>query len=213
MAVGVAAAWAATWDVLGTGSVPAQVDFKEIEALPGGEPQDGMLKFNIGAASVKIVCTSAELNGVELEAAGKVRNGGTAMFKGCSTFVNGVAAPNCQAKTPGQANGTILSLSLKGLLELRSGAKITLIEPSTGTEFLTIETGETCSVTEAVVVRGKLAIKDTGLETSSLDHLISEETTNSTLTANGNVAKIVGSALVKLVSPGDADQNWRGLAE
>jgi hypothetical protein len=213
MAVSVSAAQAASWDVEGGATLPAQVQVKAIENLTGTEVKDASLKTTILGAEVKFTCTGAELVGVNLEAAGALTNGGTVKFTGCSTFLNGAAAPKCEAKTAGQSNGTILSLPGKGQLQLIGAAKTTVIVPKTGEEFLTIATGNKCSFGENVPVLGKLALKDANLEVSSLDHLISEEPTNTKITALGNPATLVGSANVSLIGAGDEDKNWRGLAE
>jgi hypothetical protein len=213
MAVSASAAQAAKWDVWGFASIPAPVVIKEIEKLGGSEIKDGSLKTVLLGSEIKFTCTAAELIEVELRVAGELNNGGRVKFTGCKTFLNGAEAKKCEAKTEGQPNGTIVSKAIKGQLQLISTARTTVIQPNEGTEFLTIATGPFCSFGEEVPVNGKVALKDPALETSSLDHLISEEPANTKITALGNVATLIGSAKVRLGGVLDDDENWNGLAE
>jgi hypothetical protein len=214
MAVSANSALAGAWDVEGTATLPAQVQIKDLEGLGSPSVKDGTLLAQLNASThVAFTCTAMELVGANLEAGGSVTNGFAAKFTGCVTFLNGALAKNCEAKSSGQPNGTIQTVALKGLLQLVSGAKVTIIEAKTGDEFVDIDVGPKCSFGEEVpVLCNKFAVKDAGLETSSLDHLISEEPTNSKCTALGKPAVIIGSALVKLVGGSDEDQQWRGLA-
>jgi hypothetical protein len=201
----------ASWEVTPPALTP-NVQFKEFEALEG--VKHASLEATILGGNVRFTCTGAELVGATIEASGAIATGFKAKFTGCVTFLNGTVAPKCEAKTAGQANGTILSGELKGLLQLLGAEKVVVVQPKTGEEFLTVATSAKCSFGENVPVVGTLALEDPELEVNKADHLFKVNAANTKMGVfdlnEGNKAKIIGSAIVSL-SGAHAGLSWRGL--
>jgi hypothetical protein len=210
----------ALWIVNGTpiaktSTLLPQLKIKEIEK------ESASLSFKTaGGTSVLILCTTAEFDeGGQLSKEGIV-DLGRLEFTGCVTLLNEVAAPKCIPHTPGKAAGHILTEKAKGLIvldKLASGEvdDFVLFIPDEGKKFAVIELGETCAIGETVNVEGELWIKDclgnASFLKEAVTHLI-EESLNG-LTALGQPAKIIGSAVVELTGEKHKGLTWSGKPE
>jgi hypothetical protein len=148
----------------------------EISSLEGGT---GTLLTKVVGKNVEVSCTAVTAIGMNLESEGKVTEGSKVKFTGCITNVEGIAQTACKPKSGGELLGTIVTNELKGLLVLHEeagGKKIglTRLEPKTGETFAAVELGEKCGIGETLPVRGKLFLKDTALETTSREHLVTQ---------------------------------------
>jgi hypothetical protein len=225
MAVSVSAAQAASWDVNGVkDTLLATIQVKEIEELNPGVVtlRDVSLSATILGGAVQFTCHTIVLNGVATSTSGLLDHGDVT-FSNCATFLNGVAAPKCEAKTAGQAVGTILSKQGEGNLALEGdGKKVVLIRPLKNAknepveEFLTIATGAKCSFGEEIPVVGTLALTDPELEINKAEHLITPNLTWTKIGVfnleAGNAATINGSAIT-LLTGAHSGMSWKGLAE
>jgi hypothetical protein len=224
MAVSASAAQAAGfWDVNGVkDTLLATIQVKEIEELnpPAVTLRDVSLLANILGAHVVFQCEKIELNGVATSTGGTLDHGDVT-FSECVTFAGGSPIPNCQAKSSGQPNGTILTKPLEGeLFKEGDGKKVVLIRALKDAqgkpveELFLINTGPKCFFGEDIPVVGTLALTDPALETSSQTHLIVTNTTWTKLGVfdlqAGNAATLNGSAITLLVG-NHLNQNWNGL--
>lgn len=143
----------------------------ELKALILGEKDtpDLTLLTKFEGEKLALTCTNFELAGVNLEAGGRLTEGGKVVFTGCEFYGKGsLEKPlNCKVHTTGKATGTIETNALKGELvlhELAGGGTelLTKIEPKEGNTFATVlvTESETCWFEEKAVIRGKLFIKD-----------------------------------------------------
>jgi hypothetical protein len=203
----------AKWRVSGSdvGSLAPRLLIKEIES------KSGSLSFTTkGGTGVLILCTAAEFD----EGGALIGNGGISLgrilFKGCVTLLNEAPAPKCSPHTTGKAAGEILTLKFSGLIVLdKVGAEtfdLVRFTPDEGTAFAHIELGETCAIGELVLVEGEMWVKDCKGNTSFLTEAVShlaEEALNK-LTALGQPAKIVGSAMIELEG-GHNGLKWSGV--
>lgn len=183
------------------GSLAPQLVIKEIENSTAS------LAFTTkGGTNVLILCTTAAFggtNGGKLIASGGISLGDVT-FTGCTTLLNEAAAPKCVPHSPGKVGGTVLSENGTGLIVLdkvgETNFELVKITPDVGTVFAKIELGESCAIGELVEVAGELWIKDQGGNAGALaeakEHLILEALNK--LTALGQPAKIIGSAVVEL---------------
>ncbi len=116
---------------------------------------------------------------------------------------------NCEAHSPGQPNGTILTEKVKGLMVLDTTSGITnhlvKITPDEGLLFVLIELGPKCAIGECIKVEAKAAgegfwfkdqLGNAGFLTEAASHLFRESLEG--LKTLGVPAKIVGSAVVDL---------------
>ncbi len=208
----------AKWRVNGSdvGSLEPKLLIKELEN------KSASLAFTTkGGTKVLILCTAAEFD----EGGKLIGNGtislGKVKFTGCKVLLNEVAAANCEAHSPGQPNGTILSEKSEGLIVLDTTTGVTndlvKIKPDSGLVFAVIELGAKCSVAESVNVEVKavgegLWIRDckgnTSFLTEAASHLIEEALEG--LKALGVAAKIIGSAIVELEG-GHNGFKWSGF--
>ncbi|MGH7487731.1 MAG: hypothetical protein ACREMY_19335 [bacterium] len=180
------------------------------------ENNSAELLVQVGSIHVLITCTAAQLTNAKTLPHGKLTQG-FATFTGCSTKLNGEAAPKCETHSPGDPVGTIISEEGTGQLKLVGGVPVTELTSVVegeggGSLFAVIEMGEKCSIGEFVEVEGSLTVKDCkGLgETEATTHLI-EEGPGSSLVALNNPAKLIGSAILTLGGT-HATKTWSGLA-
>jgi hypothetical protein len=130
-----------------------------------------------------ITCTNLELVGFNLEAGGKLTEGGKIKFTGCEAFAKGILEEpmGCHIKSSGAAAGTIVTNELKGELVLHTLAAggtevLTKIEPKTaGGPILNFLTEE-CILPETNPVRGVLFLKDCEklITTHAVKHLFEQ---------------------------------------
>ena len=196
----------------GTNDLLPQLEIKEIEN------NTATLEFKtIGGTLVKILCKTAKFDEGGLMQA----NGGISLgrihFDKCIVELNSKLATGCQAHSPGQANGLILTEKGEGLIvldklpngEVDEFVKIVPDKTVGSLTFAKIEMGEECSIGELVEVKAKadgegLWIKDCGPEPNKsfleekVEHLIEESSTLHGLLALGQPAVIEGSAWVRL---------------
>ncbi len=201
--------------------------------LTGGKSVIGSVEGNsvallseINKLKIEIACTSGELVGVELKGSpeGETNTTGDLKFTGCKVFKNlnpGLEELACTVHSKGQPNGTVLTETGHGKLEL-NGAKtegITLILPNNAAkEFVVLEmlsATEECVLPPTAKIFGSFAAKDCEGkgEIEQVTHLIVEEPIGTKLfliseTAE-HVAKIDGSANMKLAT----GEIWNALAK
>ncbi len=196
----------AKWKVNGAdvGSLEPKLHFREIEEKTGSFS----IKTKAGTA-VLILCTAAEID----EGGRLIANGGISLgrvkFTGCGVLLNEGSGGSCEAHTPGQPNGTILTEKVQGLIVLDTTAGVTndlvKITPDAGLVFAVIELGIKCSIGESIKIEaresgGGFWIKDCKGNASFLTeaalHLFEESLEG--LKGLGLPAKIIGSAFVEL---------------
>jgi hypothetical protein len=182
----------------------------------------GTLLSVIGVNKVDITCTAGELLNAFLEPLGgisEVKKNAKADFSGCSTKINGAAAPKCQPKATGKVAGTIETEEFYGLLKLHTtGEAVIVITPKTGNVIAVIHTGEACAIGEEVsVISDGLAFKDvggnTGLLTEKVIHEFEEFKPLTTLLV-GNI-KSVGTGTLDGIGEIEltTGEVWNGLYE
>jgi len=123
-----------------------------------------VLHSKILGIAVLFLCTELEARNATLEGEGKISNGSTILFTGCTTDLNGTANAAC---TPKDAEvgleGSIRTRPLHSLVILGAGEpKETLLNvlPDEGETFVNMEMGSKCPIGTKVPVIGKLAFKD-----------------------------------------------------
>src|SRR5215475_4056138 len=133
MAFGASAAQANEWLILTSGGVLKTA--AELPALVGGtlENNDASVLTTILGSKVKILCTAITLVSFKLEAGGILGSGGKIEFTGCKIFLEEEEAPECEAKSAGNPNGTIETNALKGELGLHGTKIVIKIKPVVGT--------------------------------------------------------------------------------
>ncbi len=220
MAMSVSVAQASQWMV-------NKVDLTGAKVVTGSiEGASAVLLSEINKLKIEVACTTGELVGVELKGSpeGTTNTTGDLKFTGCKVFKNlnpGLEELACTVHSKGQPNGTVLTETGKGLLELNAAKTegITLIIPNNaGKEFVVLEMlspTEECVLPSTVKVFGSFAAKDCEGkgETEQVTHLIVEEPTGTKLfviseTAE-HIAKIDGSANIKLAT----GEIWNALAK
>ncbi len=103
------------------------------------------------------------------EKAGTIKNS-KVLFSGCTTDLNGVAAPECTPKDATDGEGFIVTKSLHASLVLGTGGEDLLqVLPDEGEIFVTMELPAACPIGTKVPVIGKLLFKD--CENLALTHL------------------------------------------
>jgi len=152
----------------------------------------GILHSEILKIKTLFLCTTIEALNAKLLAEGAIGNtlsenpetklllglGSRVRFSGCTTDLNGAAAPECTPKdTTPELGGegiilTKLGHALLKLHELADKTKddILKILPDTGETFATIQLPAACPIGTSVPVIGSLALKD--CENLALTHLI-----------------------------------------
>ncbi len=192
------------------------IDTAKLPVLLKGEIESTnkeILLTEILKIKVEKTCSGVELVGMELIGEGKLKAGGKLKFTGCRLLLNGVESKPCLPHTKGAPAGTLETNALKGELllhklenekkEVIGTDPLILLEPSEGTFFMTLETGEECAIGEKIPILGKLYIKDceNGFEKHQVIHLIEEGPLSEmwviSKTAEHKV-KLDGSALVSL---------------
>jgi hypothetical protein len=215
MAFGASGAQAAKWLILTSGGVAKTGE--ELKAAVGGEVDTTpVLHTEVLKDKYLVECTGFTTVGVNLEGEGKVTEGGKVEFTGCTGKINGVANSNCNPKSSGKPEGSVLTNEGKGQLVLREGVGETKLEPKTGTTFATLEMKEACPIGEKLPINGVLYLSDSHLETHEVKHLIVEGAgTEMWATANKteeHKATITGSGWVFLTLE-HSGLAWDGMAE
>jgi hypothetical protein len=144
---------------------------------------------------------------------------GKAVFALCVTFLNGKESLPCIPKSSGQPFGTIATEEADGLIVLGTGSVplvliLPLVKNKAGEPIAAlIEMGEECAIGTRVEVTGHLDMTEceTGVFTTHLvTHLMVEASAFRLLRVMGQVAKLLGSALVNLAGA-HAGLRWGGL--
>jgi hypothetical protein len=185
---------------------------KEIENL------SATLEFTTkGGTGVLILCKEAEFDEGGLLLAHGGISLGRLKFRECVTLLNEVLSAKCTPHTEGEPAGLILTRKATGLIvldKLPSGEvdDLVLIKPDEKETFAVIELGASCAIGESVDVKGELWLKDckgnSSFLTEAKEHLIEEAL--SELTALGQPAKILGSAVVELGGAEHKGLKWAG---
>jgi hypothetical protein len=146
---------------------------------------NGVLHSEILKIKTLFLCTTIEAVNAKLQEEGiigstvvtnakglKEGRGSKVKFSGCTTDLNGVAAPECtpEDKSAEGGPGTIVTKLGHALLKLHSGNDITKILPDEGETFATISLPAACPIGTSVPVIGSLALKD--CENLALTHLV-----------------------------------------
>jgi hypothetical protein len=222
----------ANWFVNGSAISSTLLPQLEISEI---ENNSASLAFTTkGGTGVLILCGVAKFDeGGQLTSNGGISLG-MILFTGCKVLLNEVAAPKCEAHSPGKAAGSILSEKGEGLIvldkEVIEGKEVisnlVKITPKvlnaekkvvSSKLFAVIELGASCAIGESVNVEATalgegLWIKDckgsTSFTTEAVTHLV-EEGLNKLL-ALGQPAKIIGSANVVLSGAAHKGLKWSG---
>lgn len=169
-----------TWIVLDS-SGTALEDLKA-ELATEADSKDLTLLTHISGLTVAITCTGSKLIGVNLEAEGKLAEGGRARFEGCEAYGKGSLeeALGCEINSAGAGAGVVETGQLKGeLLRHELGDEnfelLAKVEPKEGTTLVTILT-EGCVLPEANALHGTLFVKDAEgmLKAHSIKHLVEQ---------------------------------------
>jgi hypothetical protein len=175
----------ATWLFAKEDKAGTLIPFLEAEAAIEKDEKGGapvyVLHTEILKIKVLFLCTGIEGISIKLKVEGKIGEGGKIKFTGCTTDLNGVTATECKPKGGGGAEGTIITASGHGLLELhilkpsevKDDVILVLPDPIEGKAsetFATIELPAGCPIGTKVPVIGKLTLKD--CEELLLLHLI-----------------------------------------
>lgn len=176
------------------------------------ENNHGVLLTKVAGITVEILCTAMTLEEAKLLLEGKLL--GKIKFSGCKIKLNGVVSAPCEPHT-GAEKGVILTLRLKGLIELHTlagGEKHHIVkflddkEPFPNTDhFVTIELSEECAIGERLPVFGTFSAKECNIKeflTHLVNHLWEEFKPLTELWVISNTAEhkatVDGSALVFL---------------
>jgi hypothetical protein len=151
---------ALSWLVLdGSGANP-----KELKALLIAESDsaDLTLLFKLLGKKFALTCTNLEFGGVNLEAGGKLTEGGKNVYTGCEAYGKGTLEEplGCKVHSAGSAAGRLETAELKGGLTGGGSEVLLKIEPKTaGNPFATFLTEE-CVIPESNSLRGVIYLKD-----------------------------------------------------
>lgn len=172
-----------------------------------------VLHSEILKIKVLFLCTNLKAVNAQLLAEGSIgEKPGTVknskvLFSGCSTDLNGAAAPECTPKDPTDGEGFIVTKFGHALAVLgAAGEDLTKILPDEGETFATIVLPAACPIGTSVPVIGKLNLKD--CENLALTHLVKHlveqgpgtELFTISKTAE-HAATLLGSAWAKLGGP------------
>lgn len=177
-----------------------------IAEIEGGS---ATLVTTIAGAKTEFLCTAADLTGAKLEKEGRITEGGKVKFSNCVTLLNGSLSKVCVPKGGGEAFGSILSDTGKGLIVLHENASkvketLTRISPTrVDLRFALLEFGEECSLPEKVGVFGHLYIQDGASASAEKEfHLIKQGPLTKLWVISDtaeHAANIVGSAWAGLI--------------
>lgn len=202
----------ANWMLNGSNVTAGLLPSIDITNLDGGSV---LLATKIAGASVIYECTAAKLIGAKLETEGKITNGFKVKFTGCETFLNLTLSALCVPKSAGQANGTVETLALKGLMQLHSSEPVVKIEPKEGANLAVFTHEEECSLPENVPLRGYLVLKDSKTEgdIELVAHLIAEHklTYMYVLSDTPEHAAIMAGSANVVLTGAHAGLKWSGL--
>jgi len=201
----------------------------ELKAPLIGQSDSAHLSLLMEVVSLKLAltCTSLSFSGINLEAGGKLTEGGKIVFTGCKLYKEAslIGEYKCTVKTTGAPVGTIESNGLKGDLVLHTPAggktkALIRIEPTGGPtgNFATFRfEGAECVVPEINSIHGTIYVKD-GEEFTlvhKIKHLIEGDPVTA-LYVGGHlekqleVTKIDGSAWVMLAGA-HTGLAWSGM--
>lgn len=187
--------------------------------------------FLINNLNLEVLCTTAaSIEGGTLSTNGSILSG-RIEFGGCislSTTPTLTKLIACTPNDPVAGLGKIRTEKGTGLIVLHNGEPVISLGPSTGTTLVRIFLGEECSLSEELIVQGKLILQDAPLthvvekegkkETVVLKtakeqsikhmitHLMQEFPGLKLMTVGVNKATIDGTAVVRLFFPHAAHQ-------
>jgi len=173
--------------------------------------------FTVNGAKVKILCNSLTTAGALFLVPFSRLTAAALLIAGCDVSINGSKSAACAPHTAGSPEGTIKTLSLKGLLVLHEGAGVIRLEPESGETIanivLGIEGESECAIGETLPLSGKWTVKDPEMSTELVTHTVSELEALTDLwvlkkTAEHKVT-ITGSILMSL-SGAHAGLKWSG---
>lgn len=160
----------AKWLVLTSGGV-----LKEGSTLHAsiGLEKESVFVLHSTILTIRVLFLCTEVKAVEAKllaegAIGKeagVVSGSKILFSGCTTDLNGAAAPECTPTDPVDGAGFIVTKAAHAFLELHElagGAKDDIIKivPDVGETLATIALPAACPIGTSVPVIGKLALRD-----------------------------------------------------
>lgn len=170
----------AKWLILSNGIAKTGEELPS-ELIGSAENNDLSLLTKVVGIKVKILCTGFTLIGAKLQGAGSITPGFKIKLTGCLTALNEEYVPECEAHSPGQPNGTIISNELKALTVLHEpsvGVRegVLRIEPLAGVTIFPIVLGPLCPVGNNLPIIGKLYLKDCEgkFTTHLVKHLLEE---------------------------------------
>jgi hypothetical protein len=211
MSMSAGAAQGATFSWLLLNTKMEEVAFLKA-ALTGEKDSEHItLDGEVAGFKIAVTCTKFTLNGVNLEAGGKLTEGGKVVFEGCKVFKEAPLKEEyaCTVKTGTSPAGTVESGEGKGELVLVGTKLLTKIEPKAGPtgSFAALKfEGASCPLPELNQVHGTLYVKDCkGEATVHLEkHLIEADAEATALYVGGHSAlqlemtKVLGSVWILL---------------
>ena len=187
-----------------------------LEPQPEAEFENKTGTLLINNVNLEVLCTGAKF----IEGGGLGLNGsvllGRVEFNGCVSLSRTPTLTKlnpCTPNDPVAGLGNIRTEKGTGLIVLHNGEPVVELKPDTGTTLAKIFLGEECSVSEELIVSGKLVIQDQGgkaaFETHATTHLIREFPSLQLMKVGVNSATIDGTAVVKLPGAHNA-LSWAG---
>ena len=211
---------------------PSLTCFSSLEPDPLIAFENNTGTLLIANVNLEVLCTSASF--IE---SGKLGGTGVLLgrlkFEGCISLEKNAPLKklnSCTPHDPVGGLGTIITKKGEGLIQLHNGEPVLKLSPDDPNLILAlIELGEECSVSEGLIVKGHLVIRDSPtthevggvklvlktskeqFETHAASHLIEEHPTLHLMTVGINSALIDGTAVVTLKSPHN-NLLWAGHA-
>jgi hypothetical protein len=154
--------------------LPAIVQLSKDKSLEGIEHY--VLHSEILKIKTLFLCTEVKAVNAMIFGAGAigekegVEKNSKVLFSGCTTELNGKAAPECTPTDPVDGKGFIVTKPGHALAALHNGTDIIIVLPDEGETFATIVLPKECPIGTSVPVIGKLALQD--CENMALTHLV-----------------------------------------
>jgi hypothetical protein len=191
------AAIADTWSVEGidvTSEPGPGLQAVEVEEVSETKERYLSMATKLLGATIENRCTEVKFLGAALGPEGTITVGARAEFSGCSFYIEGTLAPECEPHSPGSNNGVIVTHELKGSI----GKEILTLSPRVGNVLKAYKTGPECPIGEEIVVWGSLLLRDVNEEIGVEEptHLI--EGVGTSITVFSNPVTLTGSAVIGL---------------
>ena len=167
----------AKWLILTSGGVLKEGS--TLHASLGLEKDSPTLVLHSEILKIKVLflCTELKAVNAKLLANGSIGkeegavSGSQLLFSGCTTDLNGMAAPECTPSDPTDGAGKLVTKFLHGLIVL-GAAKEDLVQiiPDVGKTYITLPLPAACPIGTSVPIIGELFLKD--CENLMLTHVV-----------------------------------------